>query len=120
MTYTDVRKVLNGKLVGEEFNINGKFQIIVTLPGSGPVVVTGAGTFKVELQFRSPNTTPPAADRWIPWETIEQEGIIEGEGIQGVLYRMVSVEVSSTVPAKTGVHASVWPIRNWISSRPGR
>ena len=118
MAYTEVRKILKGELTGEPFNMSGKFQILVTHPLLGRVL--GPGTIKVELQFRSPHPLPAEADRWIPWKAIEQEGIIEGEAIQGVLYRVQSVDVPSLGVAVSNLHASVWLIRNWISSRPGR
>lgn len=123
--YTSVKMILetDDEVSKEPFALNGKHQILVSMPqgeewGDERVVT---------LEYLSPhdgdenNLNEPNLD-WRPvqdpnngdllYEWTVNEGFIEVEGCAGILYRL-----HTTV---AGCQASKWPVRNWVSGRPGR
>ena len=112
---------------GRPFSINGKYEILVMMPEG--VDWGNTGTRTVKLQFLSPHEgekgnsvdehrkdgfwqdviDPVTRDIVVYWD---HPGFIEYEGSTGTLYRLVT--------DVTGCHATIHPVKTWMSSRPGR
>ena len=79
---------------------------------------TWGNTRVVKLEYQSPHEGEE--DYWQAVKNLvtgdnlewEEEGFLEFRGPQGIRYRLTTNEV--------GCHATIHPVRNWTSRRPGR
>ena len=102
--------------VGKDFLINGLHQILVKMPDGEEWGDTGDRT--VTLEYLSPHSgekswrtvkNPKTREIEVCWD---DEGFLEFRGSQGILYKLRTT--------LKGCHATIHPVRTWVSGRPGR